>query len=128
VTTVFRTYLALASAGCFLGAIVLGWQRLSAVFLGATATGRVVGFSSREDDGTTCFLPVVTFEDVEGRSHQFTSPAGSARKHPPIGAEVTVRYQRANPSTAYIASFLHMWAAPVALALLGAAALAAYLQ
>jgi hypothetical protein len=70
----------------------------------------------------------VTFADLEGRTHQFTSPAGGTRKHPPIGAEVKVRYQRANPSTAYIASFLHMWAAPIALALLGGAALAAYLQ
>ena len=75
-TALLRTYLALASAGCFLGAIVLAWRRLAAFSSGAAATGRVVGFAAREDDGTMCYLPVVTFTDVEGRSHQFTSPAG----------------------------------------------------
>jgi hypothetical protein len=36
---------------------------------------------------------------------------------------VRVLYLPANPRRAYIDSFLHMWAAPVALALLGAAGL-----
>lgn len=42
-----------------------------------------------------------------------------------MGADVAVRYLRENPGTAFISSFLHMWAAPVALAALAAGAFAA---
>ena len=47
---------------------------------------------------------------------------------PVVGATVRVRYLPSNPTVAYIQSFLHMWAAPVACALLGIGALAALRQ
>jgi hypothetical protein len=45
-----------------------------------------------------------------------------------VGTTVSVWYLRANPSSAAISSFLHMWAAPPALMLLGACSLLVFWQ
>jgi hypothetical protein len=123
-----RIYFALVGLACWTWAIVLAARRLSVAISGVKATGRIVAFESREDDGTLYYLPVVTFTDREGRSHRFTSVAGHSRRRPAVGSEVSVRYLPERPSMVFVASFLHMWAAPLGFAILGAGALLAVLR
>jgi hypothetical protein len=93
---------------------------------GRAAVGRVIGHESRTDDDTDFYLPVVEFADSRGVVHRFTSVAGGSSPQPSVGAFVRVRYLAENPTVAYIQSFLHMWAAPLACAVLGAASLLAW--
>ena len=123
-----RTYFAVIAVLLIAGALWLFVRRLVVAARGTTVTGQVVAHETRESDGSLCYLPVVTFVDHRGTAHRFTSVAGRARPHPPVGAGVAVRFLPENPSMAYVVSFLHMWAAPVGLLVLGAAALVASLQ
>ena len=115
-----RIYLALVAAACIVGAVWLAVRRWSVLVDGVDATGRVEGFEERESEGTVCYLPIVSFTDRHGRARRFTSVAGRETPSPPVGSRVTVRYLRDDPGRAYIASFLHMWAAPVGFAVMGA--------
>jgi hypothetical protein len=121
-----RLYLALLAAALIAGAAGLFVRRWAVVAGGASATGKVVDFETREDEGTLHYLPVVVFADREGRTHRFTSVAGGARPRPPRGSLVTVRYRPEHPDQAYIASFLHLWAAPLGMLVLGLGAWWAY--
>jgi hypothetical protein len=122
-----RTYF-LAVGLIFLAlALSLLVRRLAVLLHGVSVAGRVEGHEKRTLDDAAFFVPIVSFVDQSEHSHQFTSVAGSSSKYPPVGAEVRVRYLRANPNVAFIESFLHMWAAPVACAALGLGALAAAL-
>ena len=87
--------------------------------------GRVVDYKISAIDESTSYQPVVEFFDKQGTLRSFTSGAGWNDPRPKIGAEVTVCYLQADPNTAYIQSFLHLWAAPVACAVLGLAVFAA---
>jgi hypothetical protein len=123
-----RVYFALLAIAFMIAALWLLLRRFAVAATGATASGEVVGFESREDDGSIHYLPVVSFTDHRGNSHRFKSVAGTTEQRPPIGSSVRVRYLRASPEHAYIATFLHMWAAPLGLFVLGAGALLAYVQ
>lgn len=103
-------------------------RRLSALLRGSATVGRVVGHESRTDEDTTSYLPIIEFTDARGTVHRFTSVAGGSTQLPAVGASVRVRYLPDNPKVAYIQSFLHMWAAPLACAVLGAGALVARWQ
>jgi hypothetical protein len=121
-----RVYFAVLAIVFIVGALWLAARRWPVAVGGATVAGKVVAFESREDDGSFYYLPVVTFTDHQGKSHRFTSVAGGTEQRPPIGTTVTVRYLPANPEQAFIASFLHMWAAPLGMLALGVGALFAY--
>jgi Protein of unknown function (DUF3592) len=103
-------------------------RRLSTRLHGNATVGRVVGHDSRTDDDAVFYLPIVEFADWRGTVHRFTSVAGRSSRLPAVGATVRICYRPENPSVAYIQSFLHMWAAPLACAVLGAAALAVWWQ
>lgn len=113
---------------CIACALWLCARRLSLLLSGISTVGRIEAFEAREDEGSLFYLPVVSFTDNLGRAHRFTAVAGSSTRTPRIGSVVTVRYLRGDPGTAFIMSFLHMWAAPLSLAVLGAGALWAYVQ
>lgn len=100
----------------------LFYRRLSTTLNGISITGKVVGHEVRTMDDSTSYQPIVEFKDTKGTLHRFTSVAGGTEQQPKIGAELTVRYLRSDPKVVYIQSFLHMWAAPFALVLLGLAA------
>ncbi len=119
-----RVYFALVGIGCLIAAVWLMVRRLGVVWRGRVAVGRVVAFESRTDEDSVSYLPVVAFVDEHGSQRRFTSVAGGSRR-PAIGSAVTVRYLRDDSHTAYISSFLHMWAAPLAFAILGVVALLA---
>jgi len=123
-----RLYFALIATLLIAGSAWLSIRRLKVAAKGISVAGLVVAHEAREDDGTVIHLPIVTFVDQRGNHHRFTSVAGGSRASLPVGAEVRVRYLPEDPSVAYIVSFLHMWAAPVALLVLGAAAIVGSLQ
>ena len=118
-------YFGLVGALSMVGSLTLLAFRLQVLFFGKAAKGSVVGHESRQSDDSTFHLPVISFADEEGRPQRFTSVAGATGKQPALGTMVTVRYLPSNPRRAYISTFLHMWAAPVALFLLGAVGIAA---
>lgn len=121
-----RYYFLLVGVACLATAAWLFARRLSVSFAGARAVGKVVGFVSGEDDGSIYYQPKIEFHDDKGRVYTFVAGSGSTRRGPPIGTEVPVRYDPYSPGTAYVVSFLHMWAAPLAFVVLGLGALLAY--
>ena len=123
-----RTYLTFVGAVFIVAAAYLFVRRLSAQLTGRAAVGRVLGHEQRADDEDTSYFPIVEFTDSRGRVHRFTSVAGGSSASPAVGTTVRVRYLPEDPKVAYIQSFLHMWAAPLALAALGAGALVARWQ
>jgi uncharacterized membrane protein YhiD involved in acid resistance len=120
-----QTYFLAVGTTLLVLAAVLFYRRLSTKIRGISTVGRVVDHEVRTMDDSTSYQPVVEFLDAQGMLHRFTSVAGGTDRHPKVGAEVTVRYLRSNPKVVYIQSFLHMWAAPVACAVLGLSAIAA---
>lgn len=125
---VLRTYFLLIGVALVVAAIVATTRRLASLLAGETTTGHVVGHYASTIDESTTHHAIVEFRDWTNQTHRFTAGSGGGTRHPPEGATVRVRYQRANPKAAYISTFLHMWAGPLALALLGGAAIAAWWQ
>jgi len=119
-----RLYFAGVGIACLIAAVWLTVRRVRVVWSGRIAVGRVVAFETRTDEESVSYLPVVAFVDEHGSQRRFTSVAGGSRR-PAIGSAVTVRYLRDDSNTAYVSSFLHMWAAPLAFAILGVVALLA---
>lgn len=118
-----KTFFAVIGVLCLLLAAWLWARRLRAQFSGAVAIGTVVGHEARESDDSVFHLPIVSFFDAAGKPRRFTSVAGGIARTPALGTAVTVRYLPASPEVAYIAGFLHMWSAPLALFVLGVAGL-----
>ena len=123
-----RALLAVVGVALLVLAVALFVRRLSALLRGASTVGHVQGHEARASDEEVSYMPIVEFADSKGNLHRFTSVAGGSSRTPEVGAAVRVRYLRTNPKVAYIHSFVHMWAAPCALAVLGACALAVLWQ
>jgi hypothetical protein len=124
-----RVYFGALAVLFFVGAVWLGMRRWLVAANGVNATGRVVAHETRSDEDSIYYLPVVVFTDRQGAEHRFTAVAGGSVPRPGVGAAVTVRYLPQRPDdSAFIVSFLHMWAAPLGLLVLGAGALLGYLQ
>jgi len=90
-------------------------RRVVVLKSGGRAKGVVTEHERREIDESVGFHPAVFFRDYEGTGHHFISNAGWSHPAPPIGTNVEVVYLSSDPTVAYINSFLHLWAAPVAL-------------
>ena len=123
-----QTYFGLMSLMFLAGSLWLLVRRWLLVANGITVVGRIVTHEKRSAEDSGYYLPVVVFTDREGGEHRFTAVAGWPQPQPVAGTTVTVRYLPHSPGRAVIVSFLHMWAAPLAMFVLGAAALLAYLQ
>jgi len=112
--------------GCIL-LIAACWlfARRSALLLkGVTAVGTIESFRKSELDGSVHFLPVIIFQDQEGKTYRFTATTGYGANKPAEGLRVRVRYSRENPGHAVIISFLHLWVAPLVLIAFGAGCIA----
>lgn len=124
-----RTYFLLVGIVLLVGAAWLAWRRAVVAWRGEAAVGQVVAFEERRGmEHERHYVPVVSFRDRRGNPHRFTSPAGSADRRPPIGSVVTVRYLPDAPEQAFIVSFLHMWAAPAGMLVLGLGALLGWMK
>ena len=120
------TYFVVIGAMCLIGSLALMVLRLQVLIYGMQCEGEVVAYQVWESDDTHFYLPVISFYDHNGREWRFTSVAGSTRRYPKIGARMVIRYLASKPERAYIGTFLHMWAAPLGIAVLGVAGLVAY--
>lgn len=120
-----RHYFFLAAFGMTALALWLGRRRVAVLRSGGTERGTVIEHARREVDESVSFHPTVVFTDDTGTTRRFTSNAGWSTPRPAVGTRVKVVYSRTDPNVAYIASFLHLWAAPVALLLMSVVALAA---
>ena len=118
-----RTYFAVVGVLCLAGAVWLTAWRLRVLLFGMVAQGTVIGHEAREIEESKSYIPVVSFYDQKGVEFRFTAVAGGGRRWPAVGALVPVRYLPSDPGLAYIGSFLHMWAAPLACVALGIATL-----
>ena len=123
-----RLYFAIVASMAIAAAAWLFVRRLKVAVKGVRVTGYVVAHEVRVDDGSLCYLPVITFVDHCGMRRRFTSVAGNSRQCPPVDTALTVRFLPDNPNIAFVESFLHMWAAPLAMFVLGAAAFVGSLQ
>jgi Protein of unknown function (DUF3592) len=121
-----RYYFAVIGIILIIGAAWLFVRRIVIYINGLATEGWIESYEKRESDDTVYYLPIVSFVDYEGKQRRFTSVAGGSSQNQEIGTKVLVRYQRTNPDAAYISSFLHMWAAPLALLTLGVCGLLAY--
>jgi len=119
-----KTYFVVIGILCLALAAWLVARRLRVCFSGVTTSGRIFLYEKREMDDTTSFHPLIVFSDANGQQHQFTSVAGYSDRKPSEGTEVRISYLPSDPKLAYIATFLHMWAAPLALVVLGCAGVA----
>jgi hypothetical protein len=123
-----KTYLAVIGVIlCTLG-IGLVCSRVYTFFAGVSVTGTVIDHETTTIDDSIAYLPTIKFIDKEGYEHTFTSRAGGAAPKPNVGDLVPVKYLPSNPKIAYINSFLHLWAGPIACIFLGLCALYAVWQ
>jgi hypothetical protein len=120
-----RIYFALLGVALLAGASWLFYRRWRVALHGARTVGRVVAFEQREDEGSVYFLPVVEFSDAHAVVHRFTAVAGHTEQRPAVGSPIAVHYLAGSPELAFIPSFLHMWAAPLGLFVLGLGSLLA---
>lgn len=118
-----KAYFATVGAAALVAAVMLLVRRLRVLWWGEKTDGQVVGHQARTLEDAVFHMPIVSFVDRDGRTQRFTSVAGAAFPHPRVGDAVTVRYDANDPACAYIGTFLHMWAAPLACVILAAAAL-----
>ena len=121
-----KTYITFVGTLCLVTAVWLLTRRLRVLIAGRVTEGHVVSHETRESEDSLFFLAVVSFIDLQGREHRFTSIAGRSMQSPNIGDRVPVRYLESTPKLAYIGTFLHMWAAPIGFSVLGVAGLAVF--
>lgn len=124
-----RYYLAFIGIVMLAAAVGLFLRRAALALHGVAAQGWIEAYDARTSERErTSYFPIVVFVDEAGQRHRFTALAGSQQEQADVGTLVTVRYLPGHPERACIQSFLQMWAAPLALALLGGGALVACFQ
>ena len=123
-----KTYLTLIGVILCSVGIGLAYRRVYTIFAGISVTGTVIDHETSMMDDSTAYLPTIKFVDKEGNEHIFTSRAGGTNPKPSVGDLVSVKYLPSNPKIAYINSFLHLWAGPLACIFLGLCALYAVWQ
>ena len=123
-----KTYLTLIGVILCTVGMGLAYRRVYTFFAGISVTGTVIDHETSTMDDSTAYLPTIKFVDKEGNEHTFTSRAGGTDRKPSVGDLVPVKYLPSNPKIAYINSFLHLWAGPLACIFLGLCALYAVWQ
>jgi hypothetical protein len=119
-------YFGLVGCLCVVFAVWLFVRRLRVQFFGVLTDGFVGGHVIEEMDDSEHLRFTVTYFDAAGNMHQFSSVASMSAKIAIAGTKVSVRYLPSNPEHAYITGFLQMWAAPIALSIMGAAGILAW--
>src|SRR5688572_22391953 len=100
-----RLLLALGLVCLLLGGY-LAWQTLSFNSNAVVATGRVVSYTEREEDGQRSYRPRVRFKTPEGSIHTVAGQLAYTSQRYPIGAELPVVYRPERPTEARIATFM----------------------
>jgi hypothetical protein len=100
------------------------YRRIYLLLHGQSTLGTVMSYEVRSLDDSQSFHPIIRFNLEDGQEYTFTSVAALSTKQYPEGQEVPIRYLSSRPQEAFISSFLHFWAAPVACLVLGGAGIA----
>jgi len=87
----------------------------------ATAPATVVALIEKTDpdEGNVDYFPQFTFSTPDGRLFTINSNNGTNPPEFKPGQQVTVLYDRANPSNARIDSFVQLWLLPLIFGSLG---------
>ena len=88
-----------------------GWRSYSLFSAGGQADGTVVEMDSSTDEDGTAYAPIIDYM-VDGQHFQMK---GSNYSNPPayhVGQNVTILYDRDNPSLARINNFWELWLLP----------------
>jgi hypothetical protein len=104
--------------------LILVFRRVRLLSRSSFAEGKLVAYmkNTMGDEGwRESFLPIIEFRAQDGADYRFTSVAGYSHKKYSEGHTFLVRYDKNNPSEAFIDGFLHMWSGPLAMIVMGIA-------
>ncbi len=114
---------ALAAPVLLLAALAIALRRRARIARSAVADAVVIAAERSQTASGVLFFPVVEFRTADGRTVRFTSKRGSANEKEYFASRrLQVLYERDAPENAIVRDFRSLWLAPIALAILGAAA------
>ncbi len=118
-----RLVLALG-VGCLLLAAWLAWNTLSFAREALQATGEVVSYFEKLEDGELKYRPRVRFRGEDGSIYTVSGQLSSSTQRFAIGTQVPMLYQPSKPGEARIATFTDNWLGACIAALVGVVGLA----
>lgn len=118
-----RLLLALGLVCLLLGGY-LAWQSLSFASTAVKTTGTVVSYFQHEVDGSTRHRPRVRFETTNGDIYTVAGQMDYTSARIPVGTQVPVQYQPAEPMKIRIATFFDNWLGATLAAAIGVLAMA----
>ena|SRR5690349_17471703 len=103
-----RLLLALGVVCLLLGGY-LGWQSVSFSSTAVATTGKVVSYFEHDEDGHKRYRPRVRFVTRDGGIFSVPGQMDYTSQRIPVGTEVPVQYQAADPNRIRIATFFDNW-------------------
>lgn len=103
-----RLLLALGVVCLLLGGY-LAWQSVSFAQGAVATTGKVVSYFEHDEDGKKRYRPRVRFVTQDGGIYSVPGQMDYTSQRIPVGAEVPVQYQPADPNKIRIATFFDNW-------------------
>jgi hypothetical protein len=94
---------------CLLLGGYLAWQSVSFASTAVATTGTVVSYFAHEVDGELRHRPRVRFTTADGDINTVAGQMDYTSQRIPVGAEVPVQYQPAEPMKIRIATFFDNW-------------------
>jgi Protein of unknown function (DUF3592) len=101
----------------------LAWQSQSFASTAAATTGTVVSYFEHTVDGHTRYRPRVRYHTEDGSIYSVSGQMDYTSQRIPVGSEVPVQYQRADPNKMRIATFFDNWLGAAIAAGVGAVAM-----
>lgn len=101
----------------------LAWQSHSFASTAVATTGTVVSYFEHAEDGDTRYRPRVRYHTEDGSIYAVSGQMDYTSRRIPVGSEVPVHYQRADPNKMRIATFFDNWLGATIAAAVGAVAL-----
>jgi hypothetical protein len=117
-----RVLLALGLVCLLLGGY-LAWQSMSFASTAVATTGTVVSYFEHEVDGRTRHRPRIRFTTENGDIYTVAGQMDYASQRIPVGAQVPVQYQAAEPMKIRIATFFDNWLGAAIATAVGAVAM-----
>ena len=95
--------------GCLLLGGYLAWQSISFSSTAVSATGTVVSYFEHDVDGKKRYRPRVRYTAESGDINTVAGQMDYTSQRIPVGSEVPVQYQPADPMKIRIATFFDNW-------------------
>ena len=116
---VFKLLFPLIGLAALIGAWMLYSDARHFITTATVAEGRVIELVRKRSSDSTSYAPRVSFMDVQGRMHTFTSRTSSNPPAYDIGETVQVFYQPDSPAQARIDGFFSLWGATLIIGIVG---------